>query len=66
MVWTDYDAQALLPASMQVGTANIPYAVDRTARSGTEAWSVYASNVYGAGGRPRGAVPCGSSWTTPT
>jgi hypothetical protein len=49
MVWTDYDAQALLPASMQVGTANIPYAVDRAARPGTQAWSVYASNIYGGG-----------------
>ncbi|HEY2304676.1 MAG TPA: hypothetical protein VGI05_02225 [Streptosporangiaceae bacterium] len=46
MVWTDYDAQALLPAAMQVGTANIPYAADRVARRGTQAWSVYASNIY--------------------
>jgi hypothetical protein len=45
MVWTDYDARALLPAGMQVGTANIPYAVDRTARPGTQAWSIYASNI---------------------
>jgi hypothetical protein len=45
MVWTDYDARALLPASMQVGTANIPFAVDRVARPGTRAWSVYGSNV---------------------
>lgn len=45
MVWTDYDARALLPASMQVGTASIPYAVDRTARPGTQAWSIYASNI---------------------
>jgi hypothetical protein len=45
MVWTDYDARALLPVSMQVGTANIPYAVDRTARPGTQAWSIYASNI---------------------
>jgi hypothetical protein len=49
MVWTDYDARALLPASMQVGTANIPYAVGRTARPGMQAWSVYASNVYQGG-----------------
>jgi hypothetical protein len=49
MVWTDYDARALLPVSMQVGTVNIPYAVDRVARPGTQAWSVYVSNVYGGG-----------------
>lgn len=45
MVWTDYDQRALLPASMQVGTASIPYAVNRAARPGTAAWSVYASNI---------------------
>jgi hypothetical protein len=45
MVWTDYDARALLPASMRVGTANIPYAINRTARPGTQAWSIYASNI---------------------
>ncbi len=45
MVWTDYDARALLPASMQVGTANIPFAVDRVTRPGTGAWSIYASNI---------------------
>jgi hypothetical protein len=50
MVWTAYDAQALLPATMQVGTAKIPYAVDRVARPGTQAWSVYASNID-TGGR---------------
>lgn len=50
MVWTDYDPHALLPAAMQVGTANIPYAVERVARPGTQAWSVYASNID-AGGR---------------
>ena len=46
MVWTDYDARALLPAGMQVGTASIGYAVDRVARPGTQAWSIYASNIY--------------------
>ena len=45
MVWTDYDARALLPAGMQVGTASIPFAVNEGARPGTQAWSVYASNV---------------------
>jgi hypothetical protein len=50
MVWTDYDEPALLPATMQAGTANIPYAVNRVARPGTQAWSVYASNID-TGGR---------------
>jgi len=45
MVWTDYDERALLPASMQIGTASIPFAVGRVARPGTQAWSVYASNI---------------------
>ena len=45
MVWTDYNAQALLPASMQVGTADIPFAVGRVARPGTGKWSLYASNI---------------------
>jgi hypothetical protein len=49
MVWTDYDNQALLPSAMQVGTATIPVAVDRVARSGAHAWSVYASNIYQGG-----------------
>ena len=49
MVWTDYDQRALLPASMQVGTATIPYAVNRAARPGTAAWSIYASNIDRAG-----------------
>jgi hypothetical protein len=57
MVWTDYDAQALLPASLQVGTANVPFAVDRAARPGTGAWSVYASNI-GTDGR---TVPWGGT-----
>lgn len=45
MVWTAYDQAALLPASMQVGTASIPFAVNGVARPGTQAWTVYASNV---------------------
>lgn len=45
MVWTGYDQAALLPASMQVGTASIPFAVNGTARPGGQAWTVYASNV---------------------
>jgi Glycosyl hydrolase family 12 len=49
MVWTDYDAQALLPASLQIGTANIPVAVDGAAMPATRPWAVYASNIYRAG-----------------
>ncbi len=45
MVWTDYNARALLPASIQVGTANIPYAVNRVARPAAPEWSIYASNI---------------------
>jgi len=50
MVWTGYDERALLPASMQIGTASIPLAIGRAASPGAQAWSVYASNI-GMGGR---------------
>jgi hypothetical protein len=50
MVWTGYDERALLPASMQIGTASIPFAVGRVVHPGAQAWSVYASNIA-AGGR---------------
>lgn len=49
MVWTDYAEAALLPGSMQVTTASVPFAVDGVTRSGTRAWSVYASNIDAAG-----------------
>jgi hypothetical protein len=62
MVWTDYDARALLPASMQVGTADIPFAVDRVARPDTRAWSVYASNIDRGG---RTAPWGGTLWFIP-
>jgi len=62
MVWTDYDARALLPASMQVGTANIPFAVDRVSRPGTQAWSIYASNIDRDG---RTAPWGGTLWFVP-
>jgi Glycosyl hydrolase family 12 len=62
MVWTDYDARALLPASMQVGTADIPYTVDRVARPGTQAWSIFASNI----GRDGQTAPWGGTlWFVP-
>jgi len=50
MIWTDYDQRALLPQSMQVATASIPYAVNRTVEPGKQAWSIYVSNVYENGG----------------
>jgi hypothetical protein len=49
MVWTDYDAQSLLPDSLKVGTADIPFAVNGASKSGDQAWSVYASNVFRQG-----------------
>jgi len=49
MVWTAYDAKALLPDGMHVGDATIPFAVDGHADPGKEAWSMYASNVYQGG-----------------
>jgi hypothetical protein len=62
MVWTSYDARALLPAGMQVGTASIPYAVDGVARPGTQAWSIYASNIDRDG---RTAPWGGTLWFVP-
>jgi hypothetical protein len=62
LVWTDYDARALLPPSMQIGTASIPYAVDGVARTNSHTWSIYASNIY-AGGR---TAPWGGTlWFVP-
>jgi len=49
MVWTDYAERALLPASMQVGTATVPFAVDHVIKAGAGAWTVYASNIETAG-----------------
>ena len=62
MVWTDYAARALLPASMQVGTATIPYAVGGVARPGSQTWSVYASNIDRDG---RTAPWGGTLWFVP-
>jgi hypothetical protein len=62
LVMTDYDARALLPASLLVGTASIPVAVDRVARPGSQAWSVYASNIYSDG---RTAPWGGTLWFVP-
>jgi len=61
-VWTDYDARALLPASMRAGTATIPYAVGGTARPGTQTWSIYASNIERDG---RTAPWGGTLWFVP-
>ena len=49
MVWTDYDQRALLPGSMLVETASIPFAVGGAVKSGYRAWSIYVSNVYRGG-----------------
>jgi hypothetical protein len=49
MVWTGYDGRALPPASLQVGTADVPFAVDGISHPGTGAWSIYASNIGQAG-----------------
>jgi hypothetical protein len=62
MVWTDYDRRALLPPSLLVGTATIPYRVDGSVRPGTDDWSVYASNI----GRDGQTVPWGGTvWLVP-
>jgi hypothetical protein len=62
LVWTDYDARALLPAGMQVGTANIPAAVAQVARPATQLWSIYASNIDRDG---RTAPWGGTLWFVP-
>ena len=49
MVWTDYDEQALLPASLKVATITVPYSVDGSVHSGNQQWSIYVNNVYGGG-----------------
>ena len=62
MVWTDYDERALLPASMQVGTASIPFAVGQVVSPGAQAWSVYATNIGTSG---RTAPWGGTLWFVP-
>jgi hypothetical protein len=49
MVWTDYDALALLPDSLKVGTTTVPFVVNGEFKSGYQDWSVYANNIYGGG-----------------
>ncbi len=63
MVWTDYAARARLPASMQVGTVAIPYAVDGVTRPGTQTWAIYASNIDRDG---RTAPWGGTLWFVPS
>ena len=46
MVWTRYDAQALVPDSLKIGTMTMPYSINGTTYPGTQAWSVYANNVF--------------------
>jgi hypothetical protein len=63
MVWTDYDDQALLPASEKVGTASIPFAVDGADRRGEHSWSIYVSDI-GEGGH---TAPWGGTiWFVPS
>jgi Glycosyl hydrolase family 12 len=62
MVWTDYNARALLPASLQVGTASIPLAVNGAARPSTRPWTIYASNIERNG---RTAPWGGTLWFVP-
>lgn len=45
LVLTDHSSRALLPPGMQVGTADIPFAVGPVAHSGSQAWSIFASNI---------------------
>jgi hypothetical protein len=49
MVWTDYDAQALLPGSSRMATANVPYSVNGVVQPQEHQWSIYTSNIYGNG-----------------
>ncbi|HLW94755.1 MAG TPA: hypothetical protein VKS25_05195 [Solirubrobacteraceae bacterium] len=61
LVWTDYDSRALPPASLEVGTATTHFA--KTARSGSQTWSIYASNVFRSG---RTAPWGGTLWFVPS
>jgi hypothetical protein len=49
MVWTDYNAAALLPDSLKVATTSLPLSVDGKVQSGEQSWSVYVNNVFGGG-----------------
>ena len=49
MVWTGYAAKAVLPDSLIVGAVSIPYSVDGVVKATSQTWTVYVSNVYGAG-----------------
>jgi hypothetical protein len=49
MVWTGYDQRALLPGSMEAETATVPFAIDGTGHPGTNAWSVFTSNIFSDG-----------------
>jgi hypothetical protein len=49
MVWTDYDARALLPASEQVANVTVPFKVNGVVHSGAQDWSVYVNDVFPGG-----------------
>ncbi len=62
LVWNDYDARALLPATMQVGLTRVPFATEQGAPRGTQPWSIYASNIDRDG---RTAPWGGTLWFVP-
>ena len=49
MVWTDYDQRALLPGSMEIAPASIPFVTHGVVNVGKQAWSVFTSNVFPGG-----------------
>jgi hypothetical protein len=49
MVWTDYNARALLPDGVKVGTTSVPFATNGASDPGNQAWSVYVNNVFAKG-----------------
>jgi len=49
MVWTDYDQRALLPGSMEIAPASIPFVTHGVVNAGKQAWSVFTSNVFPGG-----------------
>lgn len=49
MVWTDYDARALMPGSNRMASATVPFSAHGTTHTGTNAWSVFADNIEPGG-----------------
>jgi hypothetical protein len=62
MLWTDYDEASMLPETMKVGSASVPFAIDGAADAGTDAYGVYVSNIFPNGG----TAPWGGTvWLVP-